>query len=303
MKILFSFIILLILSLPVKLKSQTDDSLYLPLTVGNKWFYNTVTSGGFPTVYGHFIMSITEEKYIAGKKYFKCEKYWEGYDTIWIRFNKLTGYLVKYDSSFLNCENEVNLYKFNAIPGDTIRDQCTINSYSCVLLQDTTLFGITSKIKMYNITNIGWAIYIRNWHFLKNLGLIFNSSVSGRNNTIHSTQTLRGAIINGVLYGDTSLIGITTISNTVPKSYLLLNNFPNPFNSSTKIQFQIIKSDYTKLTVYNILGEEINILVNRFLKPGKYEIDYNTMSLTSGVYFYKLTAGEFTQTKSMILVK
>lgn len=303
MKIRYFLVILIILGNHFKVHSQSDDSTYLPLSVGNKWFYNTVVSGGFPTIYGNFIMSISDEKYISGKKYYKCENYWESYDTIWIRYNKLTGYLVKYDSLFLDCEKEVNLFKFNAIPGDTIRDLCTINSYSCVSLQDTTLFGITSKIKMFNITNNGWAIYVRNWHFFKNIGPIFNSSVSGRNIIIHSTQTLKGAIIDGVIYGDTTLIGISTISNTIPKSYLLFNNFPNPFNSSTKIQFQIIKSDFTKLSVYNILGEEINILVNRFLQPGKYEIDFTSLNLASGVYFYRLTAGDFTQTRSMILIK
>jgi hypothetical protein len=103
-------------------------------------------------------------------------------------------------------------------------------------------------------------------------------------------------------------IGIVPISNEVPKSFGLLQNYPNPFNPATKIRFNIPPAEqgsslFTKLTVYDILGKEVSLLVNEHLQPGKYEVTFNTKNLPSGIYFYRLTSGEFNETKKMLLVK
>jgi len=283
--------------------STTDDSLYLPLSLGNKWFFNTVISGGFPTVYGSFVMAITEERIISGRKYFKCENFWESHDTIWIRFDHQNGYLVKYDSLFNSCNNEVNLFKLNALMGDTISDPCTLNSYNCNLIQDTTFFGVYSQMKTFNITIMNWGIYVRNWHFVKKIGPVFQNSVSGRNITIESRQMIKGAVINGIIYGDTSLIGIYPVSNSNPQYYELFQNFPNPFNPATRIRFQIPQSGFTQLSVYSLLGTEVRNLISQELDAGMYEIDFLSDNLSSGVYFCVLKSGDFTESKRMILIK
>jgi hypothetical protein len=101
------------------------------------------------------------------------------------------------------------------------------------------------------------------------------------------------------------LIGINKIENEVPKYYSLYQNYPNPFNPSTKIKFDISTNSKldVKLVVYDALGREVSVLVNEQLKTGTYEVDWNALSYPSGVYFYKLTAGEFTQTRKMVLIK
>ncbi len=81
------------------------------------------------------------------------------------------------------------------------------------------------------------------------------------------------------------------------------SNYPNPFNPSTKIEFQIPKSSIVNLTVYNSLGEEVAILVNQRLSKGRYTFEFNARDLPSGVYFYVLRAGNFGSTKKMILLK
>jgi aminopeptidase N len=101
-------------------------------------------------------------------------------------------------------------------------------------------------------------------------------------------------------------IGINNISNDVPEKFEIYQNYPNPFNPTTNIKFQIANSSYVKLKVYDILGKEIAILVNEKLKPGTYEVQFNINSLTqpaSGIYFYKIEAGDFTQVKRMMLIK
>jgi hypothetical protein len=100
--------------------------------------------------------------------------------------------------------------------------------------------------------------------------------------------------------------GITQISSEIPKEFSLSQNYPNPFNPSTKIRFNIPhsgRSVFSKLIVYDNLGREAATLVNEQLNPGSYEVDFDGSSLTSGVYYYKLTAGDYSSTKKMILIK
>jgi hypothetical protein len=85
--------------------------------------------------------------------------------------------------------------------------------------------------------------------------------------------------------------------------YKLSQNYPDPFNPSTKIVYRIPKSGIVRLVVYDILGREVAVLVNQFQQPDEYRIDWNASNFPSGVYFYKLQAGDFVQTKKMILIK
>lgn len=99
------------------------------------------------------------------------------------------------------------------------------------------------------------------------------------------------------------LVGINPILNEIPDKFLLSQNYPNPFNPITKIKFQIPKLSHTKITVFDILGKVVATLVNEEIKPGTYEIDFNGSSLASGIYYYKLNAESYTDTKKMVLVK
>jgi hypothetical protein len=86
-------------------------------------------------------------------------------------------------------------------------------------------------------------------------------------------------------------------------SYYLSNNYPNPFNPTTSIQYAISSRQFVSLKVYDILGIEIETLVNEEKPAGVYELNWNAANLPSGVYFYRLQAGEFVQTRKMILLK
>jgi len=97
--------------------------------------------------------------------------------------------------------------------------------------------------------------------------------------------------------------GITQIGTGVPQKFSLNQNYPNPFNPTTEITFDIPRSAYVKLIVLNMLGQEIEVLVNGQLNAGSYKADWNATDFPSGVYIYKLISGEFSDTKKMILVK
>ncbi|MGE5437688.1 MAG: T9SS type A sorting domain-containing protein [Syntrophothermus sp.] len=87
------------------------------------------------------------------------------------------------------------------------------------------------------------------------------------------------------------------------KDYYLGQNYPNPFNPSTKIDFSIPEDGNTKLIVYNIQGEEIMTIVNSFMKKGKYQISFGNNNLAAGAYFYRLTSGNYSVSRKMILLK
>jgi hypothetical protein len=92
--------------------------------------------------------------------------------------------------------------------------------------------------------------------------------------------------------------------NTIPKSYALYQNYPNPFNPSTTIEFDIPERTNVKLVIiYDILGREVETLIDKELEPGKYKINFTATNLPSGVYFYRLQAGNFIEQKKMILIK
>jgi hypothetical protein len=99
------------------------------------------------------------------------------------------------------------------------------------------------------------------------------------------------------------ITGVETKDDEIVVSYFLSQNYPNPFNPSTKIKYNIPNRSNVILRIYDILGKEIETLVNEEKSAGLYEINWNASKLSSGVYFYQIKAGEYISTKKMILLK
>jgi len=99
--------------------------------------------------------------------------------------------------------------------------------------------------------------------------------------------------------------GIASVENEeeIPTNFLLSQNFPNPFNPITTIKYQIPEISFVTLKVYDVLGSEVVTLVNEEKNIGSYEVEFNGISLPSGIYFYRLQAGSFVETKKMVLMK
>jgi hypothetical protein len=116
---------------------------------------------------------------------------------------------------------------------------------------------------------------------------------NGIDGTIDDTLMLKNQITNvedrGNLY--------------IPKEYKLEQNYPNPFNPSTTIKYSLPKESFVNLKIYNLIGEEVATLVNEEKTIGNYVIEFDATALPSGVYFYRIQAGSFVETKKMILLK
>jgi hypothetical protein len=89
----------------------------------------------------------------------------------------------------------------------------------------------------------------------------------------------------------------------IPETIVLKQNYPNPFNPFTTIEFGIPESQFVTLAVYNLLGEQVSVLVKENQTAGYYKVNWDVTDLPSGIYFYKLIAGKFVKTKKMILLK
>ncbi len=128
-----------------------------------------------------------------------------------------------------------------------------------------------------------------------------NGSYSGT--TLNPQITMHDVIAEDVEFDTIAPIGIKPIQSGVPQVYSLHQNFPNPFNPSTKIRFDLPRQGDVLIKVFDILGRETKELYSGFLREGYYEIELDASNLSSGVYFYQINAGDFTNVKRMILMK
>jgi len=98
-------------------------------------------------------------------------------------------------------------------------------------------------------------------------------------------------------------VAVEEVYNHLPEQYELSQNYPNPFNPTTEISFAIPNAGYVKLLVYNSVGEVVSELVNGYKETGGYTVTFDANYLTSGVYFYRLEAGNYSEVKKMSLLK
>lgn len=133
-------------------------------------------------------------------------------------------------------------------------------------------------------------------------------------NYLHIVKSRSGAMTlygvrnnGGISKGTNLLVGLVPVVSEVPKYFNLKQNYPNPFNPATKILFGIpagsSNTQSVQLKVYDELGREVAILVNENLTPGTYEVNFDASNLSSGVYYYRLTAGSYSESKKMSILK
>jgi hypothetical protein len=123
--------------------------------------------------------------------------------------------------------------------------------------------------------------------------------------TLHvrsGTDTSRVAqILDIVGITDSIYLGIEV--GTPVKTFLLEQNYPNPFNPTTKIQYSVPADGFVNIAVYNVLGEKVTEIVNSLQKAGSYEVNFDAANFASGMYLYRMEAGDFVSVKKMILLK
>jgi hypothetical protein len=120
--------------------------------------------------------------------------------------------------------------------------------------------------------------------------------------TITNEYLLIGTAFNSVWRRPLSEI-TQNLTEDIKPTYKLMQNYPNPFNPITKIKFEIGKQGFVKVVIYNVMGREVQTLLNETLSPGNYELPFNGGGLSSGVYFYRIVTDGYSESKRMLLIK
>ncbi|MFZ2322491.1 MAG: family 10 glycosylhydrolase [Ignavibacteriaceae bacterium] len=184
----------------------------------------------------------------------------------------------------------------------------------CIDEHQGSTWGDHEVSKWVTIDWEGWKLV--EWHLNdpNSVGIwIGDQTLTGSYFRIDSYQLSKSAngSMSGKIYLDElravrKLDGTTGIEEKnyiIPSQFILSQNYPNPFNPATKIKYTIPKTDLVKIKIYDVLGKEIATLVNEEKSAGNYEIEFSGKGLSSGIYFYKIEAGEFVNVKKMILLK
>jgi hypothetical protein len=137
-------------------------------------------------------------------------------------------------------------------------------------------------------------------------GIIFGDTLSGCSNPMTSQILVEISNDGYVFWYDILTIVVTDIEGSklkLPKTFALQQNYPNPFNPSTTIEFDILISSEVIIYVYNIAGQKIRTLLNKKMPAGNHQVKFNAGNLSTGIYFYRIEAGDFQEVKKMILIK
>ena len=305
----------LILSTSLINSQDTNIVKYFPMKVGNVWvYYGYYFSVQCQSSYYQKIF-IDSSRVINNKKYFKFNylyriiagngncgytQFYDGY----YRVDSMNGNIYRYriDTNCIYSTFESLVDSLYSKPIDTARI-CSGTQLFPKVARDTNIQNIFSLAKpTKNFEGGNFHEYRFFTRYAKDLGV---TEMSQGGMSLSSHSYLKGCIINGIIYGDTNFyfVSIQPVSNQIPALFKLNQNYPNPFNPSTEISFDIPKSSFVKLIIYDAAGREIELLANEDLKAGSYSVNWDASSYSSGVYFYKLIAGEFSETKKMVLIK
>jgi hypothetical protein len=277
----------------------SENYAWFPLEVGNLWAYeNYYTENGIPYFAGYSWNWIDDSVVLQnGSEYFRMiERYTNGdKDTVFLRLDSLTAIIYAYSDE---TGQELLYEDLSAELGDSVCYEYNF-IWGCPYVQSEEQFSIwglnTLKKELYPNYS-GWVC---NHSLLKRIGLYTQGC--GDLTTFYSN--LIGCVIDGITYGDTTVVSVDDEENLIVTEYKLEQNYPNPFNPSTTIQYAIGSRQFVTLKVYDVLGNEIATLVNEELPAGEYEVEFNAAGLTSGIYFYQLRAGDLIRTKKMLMIK
>jgi hypothetical protein len=206
------------------------------------------------------------------------------------------------DSVFLyqaSMKREVLFFNFSKSIGDTISS--TING------KDTMDIVLTGKFIMnyFGVSRRAWSFYVnplRGSVDIQYTDIVVDSlGIVGRNPVYGDPTSLVGAVINGKTYGN--VVGIHHNVEHISNDFELLQNFPNPFNPTTTISFSLPSRSFVSLKVFDLLGKEVATIISEEMPVGKYSKQWNAANVSSGVYFYRLQAGTFTEIKKLVLLR
>ena len=161
-----------------------------------------------------------------------------------------------------------------------------------------TIYYVATSTGLYSTNNLNGNATVWAQEGPNSIGNVVCTMVKGRDIDGYVVVGTHGAGVYSA-----SLVTAVEDEQTAPNNFILAQNFPNPFNPSTTINFTLPQTSKVKLTLFDAVGREIEQIASKEFSAGVHSVNYNASNLSSGVYFYKIEAGSFVQTKKMILMK
>ncbi len=259
---------------------------YFPLKKGNKWFYNSWrggTHGTYTVKFSEIWEVVDTVRFFDGLLYYKILNKFRSdeissYESSFFYINQNKSHITFcYD---LNKQNCINYSLYDA--------STSINN---LFGRDLTSFTIKGSGETYTTftDSLGYKDY----------------SASGTN--VLASKSICGCVLNNKVYGQINIE--IPKENPTPSNFSLSQNYPNPFNPSTTIDYQLPTAGFVTLKVYDLLGREVETLVNEYKQAGNYKAAFNaghlerSREMASGIYFYRLQTGSYSETKKLILMK
>ncbi len=299
MKYLFSLVSLITLLIVQDSTAQIDTTDVFPLNKGNYWEYTNYNDSHF------YEIIVGSEIMPNGQNYNKLMSVnliennvsWDTSYTFW---------RVENDQIYQYWQNiDQKMYDFTLPEGSV-----WINDYSANLF-----FGRKITIKersLYYLTGDTLTYLFMEYVLIDTAGNnpdtsvifdVYDGFTKGVGITIGANSNrLSGAIINGQKYGYIT-VGVESKNPFLENYEFKISNYPNPFNPTTTIAYQIPKDRFVNLVVYNSLGQIVATLVNEHQTSGKYSVQFSANNLPSGVYFYKIESGSFSKANKMLLLR
>ena len=264
---------------------------YFPMHVGDTWYYDWPPPQSNPWA----MRTIRDSLSIGGRTYYR-RTYGDGVDGIDTLRRDSVGNIRKFSGS-----KEYILYDFQADSGTTYRYELdTVSGRSGVsyyyVLVDKYITARIPAGTFEHCVNLWFKMprtadndYL--YTFAPNVGLIIKEGGYG------ITERLTSAFVNGV-----HVVSVDERTSP-PTEYTLHQNYPNPFNPSTTITYELPNSSEVRLSVFDMLGREVSVLVNERNEAGVHDVKFDGSNVASGVYVYRLTVGDFVQSKKLVLLK
>ena len=281
---------LVVLAASTALTNTLLSQTYYPLKVGNRWDYLHSISNN-PARYPYSIKVIGDSTFSNGKTYF-----------VFDREDLSRGRFVRTDSLGVYYYNtrdssEALLYKFNAAVNDSWPARFdVIDRIKLVSTGTQRLFGEEAPVRTYLSDGlVGSTITLAEGY-----GPIYYSSSLESPDGSYVEMQLQGGIISDTLFGQ--LLVSVNPRPTLPAHFRMLQNYPNPFNPSTTISYAVPRTANVSLRIFNMLSQQVALLVNERREAGNYQSTWNA-NVPSDIYFYRLQAGEYVETKKMVLIR
>lgn len=265
--------------------AQTLDSAlaYFPLSIGNLWEYSLYIAPPFTLQY--YTFSVVGDTLMPnGREYRKCNGGIEYvlWTPVYIRIDSSTGTVWQYDSSRAS---ETKWDSLRARPGD--------RQFGGVTFSSNVVFGVSTPVRT---RTLGYQLL---YQMAYGIGLI-TASYTDLDAPVYFSKLVY-AKINGKEYG--TFLSLPPMVPTFPGNISLSQNYPNPFNPATTIRYALPQRSNVTLSVYNTLGQWVATLVDGSEEAGYHEVRFDAGGLASGIYFYRLMAGDYVATKKLVVLR